>query len=83
MSSSHTKPVQQGQRVYITKTWRQIDLPPVSGSPSVIDQGYSTWDASQLSDGVVSVMWHREADNIGDPTPIDAYTFTLSEDPAE
>ena len=60
-------------------TWRQIDLPPVGGSPTVINNGYSTWDTSRLNEGVVSVMWHRPAPNIGDDAPIDAYTFTLTE----
>ena len=60
------------------ETWRQIELPPVNGSPSVINNGYSTWDTSQLSEGRVSVMWHRPAPSIGAPSPIDAYMFSLS-----
>jgi len=62
------------------QTWRQIDLPPVNGSPSTISNGYSTWDTTHLSEGTVTVMWHRPAANIGDPAPIDAYKFSLTEE---
>lgn len=61
------------------ETWRQIDMPSIEGSPSVINDGYSTWDTSQLSEGIVSLTWHRPAPNIGAPAPIDAYIISLTE----
>jgi len=60
------------------EVWRQIDIPPVEGTPSVINNGYSTWDTSRLDEGIVSVFWHRPASSIGAPSSIDAYTFSLS-----
>lgn len=62
------------------EVWRQIGLPSIEGLAGGINNGYSTWDASQLSEGKVSVFWHRPQPSIGEPSPIDVYQFTLSEE---
>lgn len=61
------------------EVWRQLALPSIDGVAGGINNGYSTWDTSQLPEGVVSVFWHRPQPSIGEPSPIDVYQFTLSQ----
>ncbi len=61
-------------------SWRQVKLPEVKGLPGGVPRGgYSNWDTSRLSDGVVSVVWQMPPTNgkDGEPTAIWVIDYRL------
>ena len=59
------------------ETWYPIELPSLPGPASDIDGGYTTWDASLLSQGQLIAVWHQPPSSLGAPTPIDVYSFEV------